>query len=120
MRSSVYIPYRCGSCKEWCLNERSDPATRYRECKSCLRVPDLRRDLVDELHPELIWIAGLDLDFPAFSPSATSLRGTSIRERAESPSRSDATERSEVAPREYGVSCASERFPLQTHGGDRA
>jgi hypothetical protein len=114
MRSPAYIAYRCGSCKEWCLNERSDPATRHRECRSCYRLPDLRRDLVDELHPELLWTVGLDLDFPAFSPAATSSRGTSVRERAESPSRSEQSER------EYGVSCASERFLIEATEGDHA
>ena len=114
MRSPVYIPYRCGSCKEWCLNKRSESATRHRECKSCHRFPDLHRDLVDELHPGLVWTANLDLDFPAFSPAATTLGGTSIRERAEPPSRSERSER------EYGVTCASERFRVPSDRGDYA
>ena len=114
MRSPEYIAYRCGCCHEWCLNERSEPAARHRECRSCHRIPDLHQEPVDELHPELVWTVDLDLDFPAFSPAAPSAGGTRIRERAESPSRSDHRER------EYGVSCASERFPVKTDGGDRA
>jgi hypothetical protein len=113
MQSPKYIAYRCRSCKEWCLNERVDSTTRHRECNPCHRVPDLDHEPIDELHPELVWTVDLDLEFPAFSPAATSSSGASIRERSESPSRRERSER------EYGVSCESERFAVKTSGGGR-
>ena len=111
--SSRYLPYRCSSCKSWCLRDIRDLAVRYRDCEACFQIPQLDREPVDEIHPSLSWAIGLDLDFPAFSPAATSSSGTSIREGAESPSRSERSER------EYGVSCASERFQIETDGGSR-
>jgi hypothetical protein len=106
--------YYCSSCNTWCLEDIREPIVRYRECEDCFQIPALDREPIDEIHPSLSWALCLDLDFPAFSPASPSAGGTRIRERAESPSRSDHRER------EYGVSCASERFPIETDGGDRA
>ena len=113
MRVSRFVAYRCTSCKSWCLKDIRKSIARYRECEKCFRTPTLDREPVDEIHPSLSWALCLDLDFPAFSPAATSSSGTSIRERSEPPSRSDHRER------EYGVSCESERFAVKTDGGDR-
>jgi hypothetical protein len=114
MNPSHFIFYYCSSCNTWCLNDIRETVVRYRECEDCFRIPALDREPLDEIHPSLSWALCLDLDWPAFSPAATSSGGTGIRERAESPSRSDHRER------EYGVSCASERFPIETPEVDRA
>ena len=63
-----YIHYYCRSCAAGCINLRTQPRTRYRECESCHAVPVLDRgDPVDKIHPELLWtihaaLSDLDLD----------------------------------------------------------
>jgi hypothetical protein len=75
MDYSNYVEYQCRSCNSPCLNPRQDDATRHRECKSCVRLPDLQRELADHLHPSLHWAADLDLDGrPAVASGGTAER----------------------------------------------
>jgi hypothetical protein len=52
-----FTRYYCRSCGEECINDHRNTCTRYRECRKCHRVPDLDRELVDHLVPELRYAA---------------------------------------------------------------
>ncbi|MCY4730767.1 hypothetical protein KY092_09385 [Natronomonas gomsonensis] len=72
---SEFIRYKCRSCRERCLIARDTEAARYRECRDCVRLPDLQRELVDHLLPSLHWAADLDLDGrPAVASGGTAER----------------------------------------------
>ena len=36
-----FLAYRCGSCKEWCLEVADKPWSQAHECPDCFAVPDL-------------------------------------------------------------------------------
>lgn len=114
-----FVHYFCRSCEEPCINDFRTSRARYKECYSCHSVPSLEDNDPDNLDVDL----DVDLDElphpeasgPDYPPTAPAVPATS-RGQASASERNTRLGAS-ASEREYGVSCASERFPQLTDGG---